>query len=57
VHAKVGTRVGRGDALCTVEFDEPARARATRRLVEDAFELQDVRPGPSTRPLVLETLA
>jgi pyrimidine-nucleoside phosphorylase/thymidine phosphorylase len=52
--AKVGTRVGRGDPLCTVEFDDPTRERAARPLVEAAFRIGATRARPN--PLLLETL-
>ena len=51
---KIGARVARGDALCTVAFDDPSRERAARPLVAGAFRIQDA--GPRARPLVLETL-
>jgi thymidine phosphorylase len=54
LHAKVGARVGRGDRLCTLCFDDPARARAIGRDVEAAFVLGGRPPGRI--PLVLETL-
>ena len=54
LHAKVGTRVARGDALATIEFDDDARERAARPLYERAFALGSRAPRP--RPLVLEAL-
>ena len=54
LHAKVGARIARGAPLCTIESDEPARARAVQPLVRGAFVVGN-RP-PTTRPLVLETL-
>ncbi len=56
VHAKPGQRVDRGDALCTVAFDDPARARAARPLLADAFRIQNPRKRVTARPLVLETI-
>jgi len=55
VHAKVGARVDRGDTLCTLAFDDPARARVAQPLAESAFEIQDADVRP--RRLVLETVA
>jgi pyrimidine-nucleoside phosphorylase/thymidine phosphorylase len=55
LHVAVGARVGRGDRLCTIAFDDPARARAAAPLVEAAFRVQDV-GAQRPRPLVLETL-
>jgi pyrimidine-nucleoside phosphorylase len=57
VHAKPGQRLDRGDALCTLAFDDPARARAVRPLLAEAFQIQDPRRRVTPRPLVLETLA
>ena len=54
LHAKVGDRVGRGEALCTLHFDDPVRAAAARPLVEAAFRVTASAPAPM--PLVLETL-
>jgi pyrimidine-nucleoside phosphorylase len=54
LRAKIGQPVARGDVLATVEFDDAARERAARPLVERAFVVGGQRPRP--RPLVLETL-
>ena len=54
LHAKVGDRIGRGEALCTLHHDDPARAAAARPLVEAAFRVSTSAPDPT--PLVLETL-
>jgi thymidine phosphorylase len=54
LHAKIGAAVGRGETLATVEFDDPARERAARPLIEAAFSVGGRAPRP--RPLVLETL-
>ena len=54
LHAKTGTRVARGDALATVMYDDAARERAARPLIEQAFAVGA--RAPTTRPLVLETL-
>jgi pyrimidine-nucleoside phosphorylase len=54
LHAKAGTRVARGDALCTVHYNDAARWSATRPAVEAAFRLG--RRAPAAAPLVLETL-
>jgi pyrimidine-nucleoside phosphorylase len=52
--AKVGTPVARGDALCTLHFDDAARAAAAEPLAARAFQLGARAPRPT--PLVLETL-
>jgi pyrimidine-nucleoside phosphorylase len=54
LHARVGAPVSRGDALATVAYDDDARERAARPLIERAFAVGGGRPRP--RPLVLETL-
>jgi pyrimidine-nucleoside phosphorylase len=54
LRAKAGTRVARGDPLCTVHYNDAARWSATRPAVEAAFRL--ARRAPEPRPLVLETL-
>jgi thymidine phosphorylase len=54
LQAKAGTRVERGDPLCTLHYDDPARARAARPLVEGAFRIGS--SAVRARPLVLETL-
>jgi pyrimidine-nucleoside phosphorylase/thymidine phosphorylase len=55
LHAKVGTRVERGDPLCTVEFEDPVRERAARPLITAAFRVRTAPARP--QPLVLETLS
>jgi pyrimidine-nucleoside phosphorylase len=52
--AKAGARVGRGDAICTLHYDDGARARAARPLAEGAFRIGSA--AGRRRPLVLETL-
>ena len=54
LHAKAGTRVERGDPLCTLHYDDHARAHAARALVEGAFRIGS--SAIRARPLVLETL-
>jgi len=54
LHAKIGTRVARGDALATIAFDDTARDRAARPLIDEAFRIGAT--APSRRPLILETL-
>jgi pyrimidine-nucleoside phosphorylase len=54
LHAKVGTRVGRGDLLCTLHYDDRARARRAQPLAEAAFRI--ARAAGRAVPLVLETL-
>jgi pyrimidine-nucleoside phosphorylase len=52
--AKVGTRVARGDAVCTVRCDDGARWAAARPLVSAAFRIGSGEGLPG--PLVLETI-
>src|SRR5204862_4805457 len=54
LHAKVGARVSRGDALATVAYDDTARERAARPLIERAFVVGA--RAPAARQLILETL-
>ncbi len=54
MRAKVGARVAAGDALCTVHFDDPARARAALPQIAAAFRIASRAPAPP--PLVVETL-
>jgi pyrimidine-nucleoside phosphorylase len=54
LHAKIGASVSRGDVLATVAYDNDARERAARPLIERAFAVGGRRPGP--RALVVETL-
>jgi pyrimidine-nucleoside phosphorylase len=54
LHAKVGTPVARGDALATLAYDDDARERAARPLIERAVVVGG--RAPAARPLVLETL-
>jgi len=54
LHAKVGARVSRGDALATVAYDDAARERAARPLIERAFAIGTHAPMPQR--LVIETL-
>jgi pyrimidine-nucleoside phosphorylase/thymidine phosphorylase len=55
LHAKVGTRVARGQPLCTIRFDDPARERLARAVLADAFRI-GARPVSAPR-LVLARLA
>jgi thymidine phosphorylase len=52
--AKVGAKVARGDALCTLHYDDEARAAVAAPLVARAFQV-GLRT-PRALPLVLETL-
>jgi thymidine phosphorylase len=52
--AKVGTPVSRGDLLCTLHYDDGARAAAAEPLAMRAFQIGARAPRPT--PLVLETL-
>ncbi len=54
LQAKVGTPVARGDVLCTLLYDEAARAVAAEPLARRAFQIGPRAPRPT--PLVLETL-
>jgi len=54
LRAKVGARVAAGDPLCTVHFDDPARARAALPQIAAAFRIAPRAPSPP--PLVVETL-
>ncbi len=54
LHAKVGSAVAKGDALCTLHYDDGARAAAAGPLVARAFQVGPRAPRPA--PLVLETL-
>jgi pyrimidine-nucleoside phosphorylase len=54
LHAKVGTRVARGDELCTVRYNDPARWAATRAQLAAAFAVGSGAPAPTA--LVLETI-
>jgi pyrimidine-nucleoside phosphorylase len=55
LHARQGARVDRGDALCTVHYNDEARWRAARAQIQGAFILGARAPTPT--PLVLETIA
>ncbi|HVV48258.1 MAG TPA: thymidine phosphorylase [Polyangia bacterium] len=54
LHAKIGTEVARGEPLCTLHYDDEARAAAAAPLVSRAFRLGA--RAPRAVPLVLETL-
>jgi pyrimidine-nucleoside phosphorylase len=54
LQAKVGTQVARGDVLCTLRYDDAARAALAEPLVKRAFQIGPRAPRPT--PLVLETL-
>ena len=57
LHHKVGHDVGKGDALATVWFQDPARWQAARAMLSSSFEIG---PAPRTSvrptPLILETV-
>jgi pyrimidine-nucleoside phosphorylase/thymidine phosphorylase len=54
LHAKLGARVDRGDALCTVRYGDEGRWRAARAQLNAAFVVGSRAPAPT--PLVLETV-
>jgi pyrimidine-nucleoside phosphorylase/thymidine phosphorylase len=54
LHAKRGTRVARGEALCTVWYNDRARWGAARGLLAAAFHIDG--REPLAAPLVLERL-
>jgi thymidine phosphorylase len=47
---KVGNKVKRGDVMCRIHWNDPARLRQAMPLIEQAFELKS-RPAVS-RPLI-----
>ena len=53
VHSKVGDRVGRGDPLGTVYYNDPGRWEAARPLLESAWSLADEASAPA---LVIEEI-
>jgi len=53
VHSKVGDRVGRGDPLATVYYNDPGRWEAARSLLESAWSLADEASAPA---LVIEEI-
>jgi pyrimidine-nucleoside phosphorylase len=53
VHSKVGDRVGRGDPLATVYYNDPGRWEAARPLLESAWSLADEASPPA---LVIEEI-
>jgi pyrimidine-nucleoside phosphorylase len=54
LHAKAGTRVGRGDPICTLCYDDRTRADSAQPLAEEAFAIGST--ARRARPLVLEAL-
>ena len=56
LHAKPGSASLAAMPSAHVAFDDPARARAARPLLADAFRIQDPRKRVTARPLVLETI-
>jgi pyrimidine-nucleoside phosphorylase len=54
LHAKVGTRVSAGEALCTVWYNEVSRWRAARHGIGAAFRIGA--GPPATAKLVLERI-
>jgi pyrimidine-nucleoside phosphorylase len=54
LRAKVGARVEAGAPLCTIHFDDPARARAAAPQIAAAFQVAPRAPKPPA--LILETL-
>ena len=47
---KRGDALRRGEALCTIHYNSPARLEQARRLVEASFQV--VREAPVARPLI-----
>ncbi|HVT09595.1 MAG TPA: thymidine phosphorylase [Polyangia bacterium] len=54
LNAKVGARVEAGAPLCTIHFDDPARARAAAPQIAAAFHVAP--RAPRVLPLIVETL-
>jgi pyrimidine-nucleoside phosphorylase len=54
LHAKQGAPVARGQALCTIRYNDPGRLAAARGLLAGAFRLGT--RAPAAVPLVLETV-
>jgi pyrimidine-nucleoside phosphorylase len=45
-HKRIGDRVARGEALCTLHYNSDARLEEARRLVETAYVIMPQAPGP-----------
>jgi thymidine phosphorylase len=54
LHVKEGTRVARGEPLCTIRYADAGRFRAARPAIAAAFALGT--RAPASRSLVLETI-
>jgi pyrimidine-nucleoside phosphorylase len=50
-HKKVGEAVRRGEPLCTIHYNSETRLVEARRLIEQSYRIEPVRPQ-RTRPLV-----
>ncbi|MDR3748988.1 MAG: thymidine phosphorylase [Acidobacteriota bacterium] len=50
LHKKVGDRVGKGEALCTVHYNSEERLWGANLLIEDSYHIADTAPVPT--PLV-----
>lgn len=46
IHKKTTDPVERGEALCTLHYNDPQRLEAARRLLADCYILTDCRPSP-----------
>jgi len=55
LHKKVGERVEKGEPLCTLHYNAPARLDAARRLAEQSFRIAAAPPA-EVRPLVHRVL-
>jgi thymidine phosphorylase len=51
VHKKLGDKVAKGEALCTIYYNSDARLPEARRLLEQAFQVAP-QPLRETPPLV-----
>ena len=51
VHRKIGDKVNKGEALCTLHYDDDRQLSESKSLVEAAYKLSATAP-PARRPLV-----
>jgi thymidine phosphorylase len=51
VHKKVGDKVSKGEALCTVHYNSAERLERARPLIEQSYTIQAASPA-QLRPLV-----